>query len=160
MKLRLAGAGHVPYQLATRFWLPAGAGGAPATNQSLEIGTRLERVQLRPGEETGLEVRVRNRSARVIPMPLIDVALPPGVEIDEAKLLELAASRVVEKVQRIDQRALFYLEELRPGKELKLRVGLRGKSPLQVTLRPSTVYEYYRPENRAESGAQKLVVTR
>ena len=36
--------------------------------------------------------------------------------------------------------------------------GLGGRFPVDVQARPSTVYEYYQPENRAESRPQRVRV--
>jgi hypothetical protein len=64
----------------------------------------------------------------------------------------------VDKVQRVGSRALLYLTRLGAKKALRFNLVLRGRYPLKVQARPSTVYEYYRPENRSQSAAHQLQV--
>ena len=55
-------------------------------------------------------------------------------------------------------RALLYLTKLGGGKRLSFSVRLRARFPARVQLRPSVVYEYYKPENRAQSQPRPIRV--
>jgi hypothetical protein len=171
--LRFVGQGNVQYQLVGRYWLRRGGapepgaaisgpraedGAAGGPKSSLAIATRFDRARARPGEAVRLQVEVANRGRQPAEMPLISLALPPAFALDERQLEALVAAARVEKVQRIANRAVLYVSRLGAGQTLRLSLPLVGRHPARVLARPSTVYEYYRPENRAESAAQLLEV--
>jgi len=164
IELRFEGRGTVQYHLTGSHWLPAkrqrhrkGPQARPVDGD-LQIWTRFSRRKLTPGQPAQLEVHVRNRGARLVRLPLVSIPLPPGFTVDEDRLVGLARRPEVEKVQRVGDRALLYLSALGAGKSLHYKVHLESRHPLKVQARPAVVYEYYRPENRAQSRAWTLRV--
>jgi hypothetical protein len=158
--LRFAGRGNVQYQLVGRYWLPRRRTRTPARTpvRKLAIQTYFDRQQVKRGGKLRLNVVVRNNSLSKVEMPLVTLALPPGFAIHEKDLTSLVRRGRADKVQRVGSRALIYLTKLRGNQRIHFSVGLRGKYPLRVQARPSVVYEYYRPENRAESRPRTLRV--
>jgi len=69
----------------------------------------------------------------------------------EDDLTWLVSNSKVDKLQRVGDRALLYMTRLGRKKHLRFTVRLRARFPAAVQLRPSVVYEYYQPENRATS---------
>jgi hypothetical protein len=156
--LRFAGKGNVQYHLVSRSWIRR-RGRAPARPRgTLGIVTRFSRSKMTPGKKVQLDVVVVNHDRKRVNMPLVSVALPPGFEVAEEDLLQLVGRRRVEKVQRVGNRALLYLSSLGRGERQRYRIHLTSKHPLRVQARPSVIYEYYRPENRAESAPRTLLV--
>ncbi len=49
-------------------------------------------------------------------------------------------------------------ELLKPRQSMRFSLNLTSKYPLRVQARPSVIYEYYKPENRAQSRATTLQV--
>jgi hypothetical protein len=153
----MGGKGSLQYHLSGRYWVPRG--GAPAsTSGGLAIRTRYDRLQARAGERIKLEVEIANRAARPVEMPLVSLSLPPGFALQRDGLTSLVTAGKVDKVQQVGNRALIYLSRLGSRGSLRFALGLQGKYPLAVQARPSAVYEYYRPENRAESLPHRLKV--
>jgi len=155
--LRFTGKGNLQYHLAGRYWMPRAGTPAPARS-TLAIRTSYDRDRARPGQRIWLDVEVKNRSRQQVEMPLVSLALPPGFAVQEGGLTALVSAGKVDKVQRIGNQAVLYLTKLRAKGSLRFAISLRGKYPLEVQARPSTVYEYYRPENRAESAPRTLKV--
>ena len=153
--LRFRGTGRAQYQLVGRYWEPHRAS---PTAGALSIATRVDRSSVRRGDPVRLAVRVANRAGRAVPMPLVSVALPPGLELDPEELERLAKTAGVDKVQQRGNQALLYLEELSARGEVRFELRLGSRYPLDVQARPSTIYEYYQPENRAESRPQRVRV--
>ena len=160
VELRFARAkGNLQYHLTGRYWVPRADGrAAPTPPTALAIQTRFDRLQSRPGEKIQLDVEVRNRAAAPVEMPLVSLSLPPGFTLQPDGLTGLVRAGKVDKVQQVGNRALLYLTRLGARSALRFGISLRGKYPLAVQARPSTVYEYYRPENRAQSSPHRLKV--
>ena len=159
INLHFDGQGNVQYQLAGRYWVPRKGSPSPArAAKGLAISTAFDGRLLAKGKSTRLRVVVHNRASTRVEMPLVSLSLPPGFAIAEKDLSRLVQQGQVEKVQRVGNRALLYLSKLGSGQSFRFSVGLRGKYPLRVQARPSVVYEYYRPENRAQSNPHVLQV--
>lgn len=160
VELRFARAkGNLQYHLSGRYWIPRTEGRAASTPPAaLAIQTRFDRLQARPGQKIQLDVEVRNRAAAPVEMPLVSLSLPPGFTLQPDGLTGLVRAGKVDKVQQVGNRAVLYLTRLGARSALRFGLSLQGKYPLAVQARPSTVYEYYRPENRAQSAPHLLKV--
>ena len=157
--LRFVGKGDLQYHLTGRYWLPRLAGARPRKPSGpLSIRTSLKLREVRTGQQTRLLVDVHNNGKTAVNMPLVDLALPPAFSVEEEDLTWLVTHKRVDKLQRIGDRALLYLTRLGPGQRLAIPVRLRARFPARVQVRPSVVYEYYRPENRAQSRPMMLRV--
>jgi hypothetical protein len=156
--LRYSGKGRLQYHLAGSYWVPRAGAGSGARRGRLAIRTRYDRHEARVGQKVRLDVEVRNAGSGQVDMPLVSLSLPPGFAVSEDSLTRLTKSGRVDKVQRVGGRALLYLTRLAAGGKLRFGLELRARYPLRVQARPSSVYEYYRPENRAESRPQILKV--
>jgi uncharacterized protein YfaS (alpha-2-macroglobulin family) len=55
-------------------------------------------------------------------------------------------------------RVVLYLRNTVPRKKLDFGYELRALHPLRVQIPPCCVYEYYQPENRAETLPREVVV--
>jgi len=155
--LRFSGKGNLQYHLAGRYWMPRAAPG-PVAPSTFALTTRYNRQQVRQGEQIQLHVEVKNRSRRRVEMPLVSVSLPPGFTLQEDGLTDLVKAGKVDKVQRLGNQAVLYLTRMPARGALRFALDLRARYPLRVQARSSTVYEYYRPENRVESPPQRLSV--
>ncbi len=155
--LRFRGQGNLQYHLTSRYWLPRGKP-RKAASGALTIDASLDRAELASGQRARLRVDVRNRGKGAVDMPLVDLALPPSFTVEEDDLTRLVNQGRVDKLQRVGNRALLYLTKLGGGKRLSFSVRLRARFPARVQLRPSVVYEYYKPENRAQSQPRPIRV--
>ncbi len=160
VSLQFSGSGTLQYHLVSRYWLPhkkhkprSRPGGS-----GLAITTKYNRVTMKRGDAVWLKLEVKNLSRQTVEAPLVTVSLPPGFTVDENCFTALVSRGKVEKVQRTGNRAILYLSRLKGHGRLVVEVKLRAKYPLKVQVRPSVVYQYYRPENRAKSQPHLLQV--
>jgi A-macroglobulin TED domain/Alpha-2-macroglobulin family/MG2 domain/Macroglobulin domain MG3/Alpha-2-macroglobulin bait region domain/A-macroglobulin receptor binding domain len=159
--LKFTGEGNLQYQLVGRYWLPRRSEAAePKAGKpgQLAISTSYDRRSVKKGGDLRLDVAIRNRGRKRVEMPLVDLALPPGFALQRGALAGLVRAGRVEKVQRVGTRALLYLTKLKPRQSMHFSLNLTSKYPLRVQARPSVIYEYYKPENRAQSRATTLQV--
>ena len=62
----------------------------------------------------------------------------------------------IAKFEVTGNQVILYLRELSNVKPFRFEYSLRAKYPLRVQTPPSAVYEYYQPQNRAESKPEVL----
>ena len=91
-------------------------------------------------------------------MAMVDIGIPPGFEVDASPFETLQASGQIARFERTTNQAILYLTSLAAGEPLRFAYSLRAKYPLRVKTPPSSVYEYYQPDKRAESRTTELVV--
>jgi len=84
-------------------------------------------------------------------MVLVDLGIPPGFEVDTTAFEELRDQGRVAKFELTGNQVILYLRELSSTSPSQFTYSLRAKYPLRVQTPPSRVYEYYEPENRAQS---------
>jgi uncharacterized protein YfaS (alpha-2-macroglobulin family) len=84
-------------------------------------------------------------------MAIVDLGIPPGFEVDASAFAEMQTSNLIEKFEITGNQIVLYLRELSNERSLQFAYALRAKYPVRVQTPPSTVYEYYQPQNRAES---------
>jgi hypothetical protein len=168
--LRYAGKGRLAYRLTASHWLPRKPAGKSATATkatrsaqapratSLAIESRFSATTLRAGESVALSVTLRNHGKRTVQMPMVRVPLPPGFDLGPQVIEQLVARSLASKIEQRGNNLLIYLERLQPGRRHELPLTLRSRFPLTAQLAPPSVYEYYRPQNRAAGQPQRIVV--
>jgi len=137
-------------QLAARYYTsqpPTPRGANPVT-------VTYDKTQLKTGDIVTATVRVA--IPRPIDMAMVDLAVPPGfMPLRE----DLDALKDAGKIARCDvtgTQVIFYLKKLDGPTTLRYR--LRALFPVTATVRPSTVYPYYQPEQRYTSEEGKVQV--
>ncbi|MBW2734042.1 MAG: hypothetical protein JRH20_16770 [Deltaproteobacteria bacterium] len=155
--LRFVGKGRPRFRLVGRAFVPF-ARRVVARSPTLEVRSRFSRLILAKGETANLKVVARNGGKQALPMVMVSVPLPPGMHLSPGTLAGLAKLSRVQKVQLIDGAAVLYLDGLAPGTKVAFSLPFATQQALAVRVRPAAIWEYYRPENRGEDKAQRLVV--
>lgn len=145
--LRFEGKGEVSYQLVSSFHEPRPEE-APAPGELLSVRTALDESMTRVGGE--VEQTVVVRAGEAIAMPVVRAGIPPGFLVDEAALERLVLDKHIDKYERGAREVVFYLTKLPARQEVWLPLKLLARMPVKAQIPPATVYEYYRPERRAE----------
>lgn len=137
-------------QLAARYYTTAPT---PARGP-IPVTVTYDKTQLKTGDIVTATVRVA--IPRPIDMAMVDLAVPPGfMPLRE----DLDALKDAGKIARCDvtgTQVIFYLKKLDGPTTLRYR--LRALFPVTATVRPSTVYPYYQPEQRYTSEEGKVQV--
>jgi hypothetical protein len=156
VELRYQGTGEVGYQLVARYYQPHAAAAAPLAAPPLAVATELDADRLRSGGALTERVRVTARAP--LEMPIVTAGLPPGFDVDGDALDALVSAHVVDKVQRTPREVIFYLTRIPAGRPLVLPLQLRARFPVDAEVPAPTVYEYYRPEQRALGAPKRIRV--
>ena len=160
LELRQQPAGELPCQVSGVYWRPEPPRqSAPASStEPLQIDVQYNRATLAVNDQVQCAVIVQNKTGQDIPMAMVDIGIPPGFEVDASPFETLQASGQIARFERTTNQAILYLTSLAAGEPLRFAYSLRAKYPLRVKTPPSSVYEYYQPDKRAESRTTELVV--
>jgi hypothetical protein len=130
--------------------VPWGPGGAPEPAEGpLSIGVQYDRRELRVDDTVGVTATLRYRGDAAAQMPLVDLGVPPGFQVEVADLDRLVTDHTILRYSVTPRQLIVYLERLQPGQTLSLRYRLRAKLPVRAQAPASEAYLYYTPEERA-----------
>jgi hypothetical protein len=163
LELRQVPAGELPVQITGGYWLPARSGAAPtASRQSdlLQIDVQYDRTTLPVNDSLKCAVTVKNNAAQIVNMAIVDLGIPPGFDVDTTAFETMQQENRLEKFEVTGNQIILYLRQLSNTTPLQFNYTLRAKYPVRVQTPPSSVYEYYQPENRAVSKAMLLNVVK
>jgi uncharacterized protein YfaS (alpha-2-macroglobulin family) len=154
LELRQSPAGELPVQLAGVCWLPARSSATntvPRQTELLQIDLQYDRTTLAVNDLLKCSVTAKNNAAQTINMAIVDLGIPPGFEVDTGAFESMQQEGRLSKFEVTGTQVILYLRELSNKTPLQFDYTLRAKYPLRVQTPPSAVYEYYQPQNRAES---------
>ena len=154
LELRQSPAGELPVQLAGVCWLPARSSAtntAPRQTDLLQIDLQYDRTTLAVNDLLKCSVTVKNHTAQMINMAIVDLGIPPGFDVETSAFESMQQDGHLAKFEVTGNQVILYLRELANTTPLQFNYMLRAKYPLRVQTPPSAVYEYYQPQNRAES---------
>jgi uncharacterized protein YfaS (alpha-2-macroglobulin family) len=153
------GTGLPMYQVRSGHHLPYGRLQRPPEETSgLRLDVRYDRRELTTADAVTVHVRLHNPTPKRAVMPLIDLGVPAGFDVETADLDALVTRSVIARYDRFARQVALYLTHLAPGGTVELRYRLRARLPLRVTAPPSSAYEYYTDQVRTHAPSQLLTV--
>ena len=162
IELRQVPAGEIPVQLCGAYWQPARSPARgplhPRNAEPLSIDLDYDRTTLAVNDELRCRVHVQNNSGAAISMAMIDLGIPPGFTVEATPFASMRERGEIVKFELTGSQIILYLRELSSAAPLRFEYALRAKYPLRVQSPRGAVYEYYQPQNRAESTTQMLSV--
>jgi uncharacterized protein YfaS (alpha-2-macroglobulin family) len=161
LELRQTPAGELPIQISGAYWLPAPssvAKTAPRQTDLLEIDLQYDRATLAVNDRLQCAVTVKNHTGGGINMAIVDLGIPPGFDVDAAAFEAMQTQGRIAKFEVTGNQVILYLRELSETAPFQFAYALRAKFPLRVQTSPSAVYEYYQPQNQAQSRPKILQV--
>jgi alpha-2-macroglobulin-like protein len=91
-------------------------------------------------------------------MAIVDLGIPPGFDVDTTAFEAMQTSGQAAKFDVTGNQVILYLREPSNVTPLEFSYSLRAKYPLRVHTPASSVYEYYQPQNWAQSKPIELQV--
>lgn len=161
LELRQSPAGELPIQITGVYWFPGRsnvAATAPRQTDLLEIDLQYDRTTLAVNDRLQCAVTVKNHTGGGINMAIVDLGIPPGFDVDASAFEAMQAQGRIAKFEVTGNQVILYLRQLSETTPFQFEYALRAKYPLRVQTPPSAVYEYYQPENKAQSGPEILQV--
>ena len=89
---------------------------------------------------------------------MVELAVPPGFIVDLSTFDRLVDSGTFARYEVSSDRVVAYVRSTAPQRRLRFSYELMALRPLRVQVPPSRVYEYYQPQNRAETLPREIVV--
>jgi hypothetical protein len=153
IQFRQTPAGELPFQLIGAYWLPAAPGSTPMQlkPEPLQITLRYDRTTLPVNDQLRCAVSVKNNTAQLVNMAIVDLGIPPGFDVDSTAFEAMRQSAQIAKFEITGNQVILYLREISNVTPFQFNYALRAKYPLRVQTPTSSVYEYYQPQNRAET---------
>ncbi len=161
IQFRQTPSGEIPFQLDGACWLPTLPPAKPAiapTSDPLQITLQYDRTTLSVNDQLACTVTARNNTAQTINMAIVDLGIPPGFDVDPTAFAIMQEKSQIEKFEVTGTQVILYLRELTKETPFQFTCSLRAKYPLRVQTPPSVVYEFYEPQNRAQSRPVELQV--
>jgi uncharacterized protein YfaS (alpha-2-macroglobulin family) len=156
IRLTRDGATELPYRLVGTHWVP-GPSAAPVVSE-LEVDVRYDRDRLQVGDVLRGSVQVLDMGTAPSNMLIVELSVPPGFAVDPSAFRRLVDSGTFARYEMASDRVVVYVRSIAPKRRLRFGYELRASCPGRVQISPGRVYEYYRPENRAESLPREIVV--
>jgi hypothetical protein len=153
IQFRQTPGGELPFQLTGSYWLPAARKPMPISDkpEPLQIALNYNRTTLPVNDQLRCAVTVKNNTAQLINMAIVDLGIPPGFDVDSTAFEAMRQNAQIAKFEVTGNQVILYLREISSVTPFQFDYALRAKYPLRVQTPASSVYEYYQPQNRAES---------
>lgn len=148
---------ELSYRLVGTYWLPQTTTEAPAEKE-LEIQVDYERERLAVDDTLRCSVQVTRRSDIPMSMAIIDLGIPPGFSVDSSAFEQLVASGALAKYELTSNQCILYVRTIVREQPLRFTYELKALYPIRAQIPPSSIYEYYQPENRDQAISGQIVV--
>ncbi|MFI5379009.1 MAG: MG2 domain-containing protein [Tepidisphaerales bacterium] len=142
------------YQVTFRYHVP-GSDPNPA-QQPLAIDLTYDKTDIEVGQTMTARLTITNRMTQTAPMVMLDLPIPAGFAVETDDLQKLVSSGVAARYQLTPRTVIVYLRSLRPDAPLQAAYRLKATMPVQITVPPARVYEYYDPQRQGTSAPQAL----
>ncbi len=142
------------YQVTFRYHAP---GAEPiAAQQPLSIDLTYDKTDIEVGQTMTARCTVANRTTQTAPMVMLDLPIPAGFSVETDDLEKLVSSGVAARYQITPRTVIVYLRSLKPDAPLTVTYRLKATMPVQITVPPARVYEYYDPARQGVSTPTSL----
>jgi hypothetical protein len=148
--LSAEGLGTVPYRIVGTYVLPWDQVSLPAPEEetlSVEVG--YDRATVAVGEKITATVSVMLNRPGVAPLSVLELGLPPGLELVEGEWQNLVRAGVISRYERTAGHMVVHLADLSADNPVQFTYRLRAEFPLSVQTRPTYAYQAADPQQRA-----------
>lgn len=156
IEIVFAGEGAMLYQIVGRYYTPWAE--KRPEQAPMTITVDYDKKQLAVDDLLTAKVRVTNNRPQTANMLIVDLGIPPGFQVTTPDLDLLVNNGTIEKYEMTGRQIITYFEKIDGGMTIEFSYTLRAKYPLRAQTPPSTAYEYYNPEVRADAVPIELSV--
>ncbi|HET6204203.1 MAG TPA: MG2 domain-containing protein [Planctomycetota bacterium] len=146
VEIETTGAETLPWAIALRYHT-----NAPPSDPgcAVEISTALDREVVAEGETARMDVTLRNRRAEGVPMTLVRIGLPAGLEPRPDQLKEWKEQGLVDAYETRPREVTLYYRGLAPSAEKRLALDLVAAIPGEFEGPATSAYLYYSDDRKA-----------
>jgi len=157
IELGKSGTGIFTYQVTGKYFIPW-KGERESVDKPLTISVAYDRTTLSTNDQIKVEAAIERSGASSRGMVIAELGVPPGFTVMTEDLERLRESGVIERYELTSTQIIFYLLGMERGSRVSLPYRIKARFPIRAKSPSSTVYEYYNPENRAESPPLQITV--
>ncbi len=159
IRVQVGGGDEVTYRIVGRYFLPWSRIPSPQSDEepvSVEIG--YERTSLTVGETLTVTVGVVANREEEVQTAVVEVGLPPGLDVIARDWEELLAKGVIAGYERDGGWMRVYLSGLESGQAVRFAFRLRAVYPLSVHTFPTIAFDVANPQQLAVRAPVKIEV--
>jgi uncharacterized repeat protein (TIGR01451 family) len=149
VRLSFEGKGSLLYQIVSRYYIPWEKIPAPP-KPVLGIDVEYDRTTLAKDEMVTEKVAVTNNTNLTATNVIVDLAVPPGFEVQSEDLAALVG-KAISRFEPAARQIILYVDKVEPGKPLRFSFHLKATMIVRAVNGESAVYPYYNPEKREAS---------
>ncbi|MCS7055680.1 MAG: MG2 domain-containing protein [Thermoflexales bacterium] len=148
------------YQAVTRYYLPwESIPGARSGDQgALVVRVDYNRTEVAVNDEISATASVRLLRQNPAGVVVARLSVPPGLTPVRSDLEALVQQGKVARYEVSGRAIALYLDYLEPGEEVTFNYRLRARYPVRAWVPPSDAFDYYTPDQRAESEPQRIII--
>jgi hypothetical protein len=121
---------------------------AASPEAKVHMETRLARTELAMGDNVRMDVKVRNATAKGIPMAMARVGLPGGLTFQTWQLKELKDKKLIDFYETREREVILYFRSMAGSKVVDIPLELQARVPGTYTAPASRSYLYYTDEHK------------
>ncbi len=145
-RLVMRGTGKVGWQVAKHFNLP-GQEIPPAQNMLIQVAYETDHVAVDDIIDVLVTLNYPGPRERTN-MVIADVGVPTGFEVVRESLDALVDEGIASRVEVAIRKVIIYIPELVKNQRVSFTILVRATFPVDAAAVPSTVYDYYEPDER------------
>jgi len=136
----------IAFQLVTLHHVPWTSAARSGGGQTLALQVGYSPTSVSVGKVVDCSVEVAWSRDRPAAMPLVEVGVPPGFEVETEDLEALRAKREIERYSLGPNRVTLYLFSLVKDAPKRFTFRLRAVLPVRAVAPAAKAYAYYEPE--------------
>jgi hypothetical protein len=158
VKIEVQGETSLMYQIVGRHYEPWKKVVQPSEKQGFDVRVDYDRTRLSTSDVLRAKATLTYHGRLPANMVMIDLGIAPGFTVDTGDFAEMVAKKEVNRFSVTSRQVILYLSDLRPGETRTFEYALRARFPLRAKAPAAVAWEYYTPDNRAESRPVELTV--
>jgi uncharacterized protein YfaS (alpha-2-macroglobulin family) len=103
-------------------------------------------------------VTLRYNRPGVAHMTIVDLGIPPGFEVLTDAFDRMKEKGLIERYTLTGRQIILYFSEIPSGSPIEFQYMLKAKFPVRAKTPPSSAYQYYEPEIRADAAPVSLTI--
>jgi hypothetical protein len=158
VKIEVQGETSLMYQIVGRHYQPWKKDVQPSEKQGFDVRVDYDRTRLSTSDLLKARATLTYHGRLPANMVMLDLGIAPGFTVDAGDFAEMVAKKEVNRFSVTSRQVILYLSDLRPGETRTFDYTLRARFPLRAKAPAAVAWEYYTPDNRAESRPVELTV--
>lgn len=154
--LVVEGEGTFMYQIVGKYYMPWKD--AADSRPKLSIKVSYDRTSLSADDMVKASASIDYRGEQTSSMVIADLGIPPGFTILTGDFDELRDKGVISRYELTPRKVIVYLMGLAPDAKIVIPYRMKARFPIKAKTPPSSVYEYYNPDNRGVDSPQNITV--